>query len=84
MNILDELHRNWWLLSSNSKYMLKLLSNGNLRLIFENENTVVWESSTFEIGDRLVMKNDGNLVLFDINKKSLFSTNTDLYGEYFT
>lgn len=53
-------------------------------LYFTNPKRLVWRLKFDKLGDRLVMQEDGNLVLLDMNNKtSIFTTDTRFKGEYF-
>lgn len=78
------MQKGWWLASPNEKYSLQIMNeSGNLILRQIEKRLKIWQISTKNIGSRLVMQDDGNLVLFDKYNGTLFSTKTALKGEYF-
>lgn len=74
-----------------SKYRqvyLKLQTDGNLVMIRTDGDIAIWSSNTWRWGKKaiaLIMQNDGNLVLYDVDDKPIWSTGTDrAYGAKFT
>lgn len=59
------LKRKQWLQSPDGRYRLTFQSDGNAVLRDRQTNSVVWASGTAgQHGDRLVMQDDGNLVIY--------------------
>lgn len=79
MNKGQELKKGQNLLSENGKFKLELQTNGNL-VIKYNEITI-WSTDTSGRGERFVMQNDGNAVLYDINNRSLFTTQISINND---
>lgn len=78
-----------WLSSSNEKFILrmskkKFRKNTEIELCFLNEKLVLWNlgGSTGSL-DRLVMQQNGNLVLYGIGNIPYWSTNTLASGNVF-
>lgn len=64
MGILDRLKIGDYLLSSNGKYKFKLENDGNLTLTETNNEKILWESSTSNLGGIfLVLNSRGRLLL---------------------
>lgn len=76
----EQIRRGQGLISINGKFHLELQTNGNLALY--SNGALLWSTQT-STGDRFVMQNDGNLVLYERNGRSLFLTKTDGSGRYF-
>lgn len=76
------LKKGWWLTSPKEKCSLLMEKNGDLVLYLSNDRELIWDTKSYQQGEELVMLDDGNLVLYDINKKKLFSTFTSSEGEY--
>ena len=78
--------RNEWLSSSNGKFILRMRHGQRLELCFLNEKLVLWslgassDSATNAAAavslDRLVMQENGNLVLYGDEKIPHWSSNT--------
>lgn len=61
----QELRRGQWLESPNNRYRLTFQSDGNAVLTDTHTNGVLWASGTNgQRAERLVMQNDGNLVIY--------------------
>lgn len=71
-----------WLVSQNGIFILTMTLNGNLMLSFKNRNLIRWESKTSGRGERLVMEQNGNLVIYDKNKNIVWESGTTGRGEY--
>ena len=76
------MHKRELLASENEKFILMMHENGNLVLSYNNQNRQLWQSNTTRIGDRLVMKESGNLVIYDNDNKIIWQLDTGGRGEY--
>jgi len=73
----DVLDLDQWMLSENSRYKLKLQTNGNLVLRDTNTQTPIWKSGTAnESASHLILQQNGNLVLRSTSNTKLWSSNT--------
>lgn len=78
MNSEHELNKGEALTSENQKFKLELQADGDLVLSFYG--ILLWHTKTKSRGDRLVMQNDGKVVLLDTNNQVLFTTPSN--GDY--
>lgn len=69
----ESLSKGETLISENDRFTLELQLDGDLALKF-GLLPVLWTTGTSNQGERLVMQNDGKLVLLDKNNRVLFST----------
>ena len=66
-----------WLLSPNEQFALIMQHDGNLGLYTVRSNWQrIWSSRTSGQENRLVLQNDGNMVIYDSNNRAIWHTGT--------
>ena len=59
------------------KYLLRFAASGNLELWNNHSGRLLWQSGTKGVSvAKMVMQEDGNLVIYDRNRRPLWSSGT--------